>query len=127
MVCLVGGPTPENVRKFAKNLVRKLQQCIILDNFQKIVNPALIFRAFGPKIQIVWNFLKLKSLKIYNENSIRKLNFLTIFGIVAAENRAFGDNINFYKFSVFGGFLCSPWRRLSLIRHQRETFGKLNK
>ena len=52
-------------------------KCIIYAYFSKdFVNHALIFRAFGRKTKC-WDFEKI--LKIFDENSIEKLNFLFLF------------------------------------------------
>ena len=51
------GSPPENFRKFAKIFLMKVQKRIILTYFtQNFTIPALIFRAFGRKTQIVGNF-----------------------------------------------------------------------
>ena len=65
-VGLVGGPrggaprTPENLRKFSKNFLRKSQKCIILPHFsKKLTDPDLIFRAFGQKTQLFGKLLRI--------------------------------------------------------------------
>ena len=47
----------ENFRKFAKNSVRKLENCITLAYFQKNKNPALNVHWFGQKTQLARKFL----------------------------------------------------------------------
>ena len=49
-------------------------------------------------------------MKIFDENSIEKLNFYLFLGKVVAKNRAFGNNINFLQqfFPVRGGGLKQP-------------------
>ena len=96
-----GAPrTPENFRKFVKNSLRKLQKCSILAYFAKrFQNPALNFRAFGRKIQLV-----AKILKIFDENSISKLKFYLFLGKFVAKNRNLGNNIIFLQqFFPLGG------------------------
>ena len=62
----MGGPaggaprTPKKFRKFEQIFFKKWQKCIIFAYFtQNFTNPALIFRAFGRKTQIVGNFDKI--------------------------------------------------------------------
>ena len=67
--------TPKKFLKFEKILLRKLRKCIIFAYFtQNITNPALIFRAFGRKIQIVGNFDK-----IFSKVFLRKLLIMLYF------------------------------------------------
>ena len=140
MAGLVGGlggcapRTPyENFRKFAKNSLRKLQKCRILAYFaKKFQNPALNFRWFRRKTQLVeeilrkfWNFLT----KIQLKNWI----FVYFWEKFVAKSRAFGNNIIFLQqFFRLGGLnpltpLRMPlarappppkksWRRLWIIR-----------
>ena len=62
--------TPENFRKFGKNFVIKLQKLHYFSLlFKKIKNPALNFRAFGRKAQLVGKFLM---------KFDRKIKFLSI-------------------------------------------------
>ena len=67
-----GAPKPENFRKFSKKFLLKISTKMnYLGLFsKKNKNPALIFRSFGRKIQIVEKFVN-----IFYENSIEKLNF----------------------------------------------------
>ena len=45
-----------------------------------------------------------KTLEIFDENSIEKLNFSLFWGKVVAKNRAFGNNIIFLQqFFLLGG------------------------
>ena len=63
--------TPENFRKFSKNFLSKLRKCTILAYFsENLTNHALIFRAFGPKTQIVRKILN--NCDKFDENSIEK-------------------------------------------------------
>ena len=62
---------------------------------RKFKNPALDFRAFGRKTMGWGNFEKM--LKIFDENSIEKLNFYLFLGKVVAKNRAFGNSIIFLQ------------------------------
>ena len=56
--------------KIFKKFLRSLLKCIILAYFSKdLTNHQLIFREFGGKTDC-WKFLK-----IFDENSIEKLNF----------------------------------------------------
>ena len=98
-----------NVEKFAKNLLRKLQKCIILAYLSKnLTNHALIFRAFGRKYKVLRNFEKI--LEIFDENSIEKLNFYIFWGKIVPKNRAFGKNIIFLQhFRVRGGGVEPPY------------------
>ena len=102
---------PENFRKFARIFLWKVQKCIILAYFtQNFTNPALTFRAFGRKTQIVAKFWKF----LLNIN--REIKILTIFGKDVAKNRAFGNNIIFpQQFFPFRGRGDS--RRYSWLRH----------
>ena len=48
------------IRKFSKGFLRKLRKGIILADFSKdLTNHALIFCAFGRKIQFIGNFEKI--------------------------------------------------------------------
>ena len=81
---------------------------IILPYFSKnVTNPTLNFRAFGRKTQIFWEILK-----FFDKISIRKIEFLTIFGKVFDKNRAFGNNIiflrQFFQFRGGGTFPMFP-------------------
>ena len=92
---------PENFRKFSKNFSRTLLKMHYFSVFfKKFKNPALIFRAFGQKHKLLWNFEK-----IFDENSIEKLHFLIIFGKLVTKNRAFGNNPIFLQefFRIRGG------------------------
>ena len=98
-----------NFRNFSKNSSENFEKSIILAYFSKsLTNHALIFRAFGRKLQIVGKFEK--SLEIFDENSIEKLNFYLFMGKVVAKNRAFGNNIIFLQqfLPVRGGGLNTP-------------------
>ena len=85
MAGLVGGqgakpppPTTDNFRKFAKNSLRKLKKGSIFAYFaKKFQNPALNLRAFGRKNTIGCGRVE----KIFEENSIEKLNFYIVLGI----------------------------------------------
>ena len=94
---------PENFRKFAKNSLSKLQKCSIFANFSKNFKPSVKLSRVWTKNRIGWgNFEKIE--KIFDENSIEKLNFYIFFGKFVAKNRAFGNNIIFStRFFRFGG------------------------
>ena len=65
---------PENFRKFAKNSLRKLQNCRVFAFLQKISKPCVKFSRVRTKNKVGWgNFEKI--MKIFDENSIEKLNF----------------------------------------------------
>ena len=68
----------------------------------------LIFRAFGRKLKLLGNFHK--TLDIFDENSIEKLNFYLFLGKAVAKNRTFGNNIIFLQqfFPVRGGGIEPP-------------------
>ena len=72
---------------------------------QKLTNHPLLFSAFGWTTQLVVNFEKI--FKIFDENSIDKLNFY--FWKFVTKNIAFGSNTIFLQqFSVSGGWEISP-------------------
>ena len=78
----------------------------------KFKNLALIFREFGRKVQIVGKFWE--NFEIFCSKFNRKIEFLTIFGIVVAKNIAFGNNIIFLQriFLFHGDVPCvPPWLR----------------
>ena len=84
---LVGGPggltlprTPENFRKFAKKFPKKIAKMLYFRLFcKKISKPCVTFSRVWTKNTIVWgNFEKI--LKIFDGNSIEKLNFYLFLG-----------------------------------------------
>ena len=82
--------------------------------FEKIKNSVLKFPHIWTKHTICrGNFDK--TLKIFDENSIEKLNFYQVLGRVVAKKWALGNNISFLQqfFPVRGGGLkpLSPMRR----------------
>ena len=97
----------ENFQKFLKKIAKNHYFSLFSNKILK--NPALIFRAFGRKIQIVLKFWK--NFGIFWLKFNRKFEFLIIFGKVVAQNRAFGNNIIFLQqFFPFRGerSLCPP-------------------
>ena len=100
-----------NFRKFSKNFYRKFRKVNYFSIFSKsLANNALIFFAFGRKLQIVGKFWEKfgnfeKNLEIFDENSIEELDFYLFLGKVVAKNRAFGNNIIFLEqnFQFLGG------------------------
>ena len=86
--------------KFFENLQNipeeKCKNCCIFAYFpKKLQNRALNFRAFGRKTQLVGEIEKI--LKLFDENSIEKLNFYLFFGKFVAKNRNLGNNIIFLQ------------------------------
>ena len=71
-----GGAAPDfwEILKFCKDFLKKIAKNSLVQPIikQKFKNLTLIFRAFGPKIQIHW---KKKTLKVVDKNSIENLNF----------------------------------------------------
>ena len=111
----------KNFEKFHKNIAKN---ALFLHIFQKeLTNHALIFSRLDQKRKLLGNFEKI--LKIFDENSIEKLNFYFIFILnfnlifrkFVTKNRAFGNNTSFLQqfFSVSGGGLeispLPPWLR----------------
>ena len=59
-------------------------------------NHVLIFRSFGPQIQMLGNFEKI--LKIFDENSIEKLIFNYFWKKIVTKNRTSGKNVFLHQF-----------------------------
>ena len=72
-VGLVVDPGAKKFRNFSKKFLRKLLKCIILAFSHYLRNHALNVRAFWTKKTLLVNFEIF--LKIFDENSIEKLNF----------------------------------------------------
>ena len=101
-----GAPGAGNFRNFTKSFLSKVQKWHYFSLFYtKSYNPALIFRAFGRKTQIVGNFLRIVM------KFTRKIECLTSF----AENRAVGNNIILLQ--QFSNFEGGRSRRSSWLRH----------
>ena len=62
---------------------------------KKLTKHALIFRAFGRKLQIVGKFCEDLGNFWWKFNG--KIEFFYIFGKIVAKNRAFGNNIFFLQ------------------------------
>ena len=92
---------PENLRKFAKNFLRKLQKMHYFSLFfKKISQPFVKLLRVWSKNTIAWAMFE----KIFDENSIENLNFYLFLGKFVAKNKAFGNNIIFlHFFPVRGG------------------------
>ena len=94
--------------KFFKKSRKKIAKCIIsayFSQFNKILKPTLIFRAFIPKIQIVENFGKI--MNNFDKNSIEKI-FWRLLGklmlkLEPSKITSFFSNMFFSKFWG-GGF-----------------------
>ena len=81
-----------------------LNCCILASIAQKLQNQCIKFSRVWTKNTICWgNFEKI--LKLFDENSIEKLNLYLFFGKFVAKNRNFGNNIIFLQqfFPVRGG------------------------
>ena len=114
---LVGGPGRrrifENLQKIPEENCNK---CCILAYFaKKFQKHALNFRAFGRKT-IVWGNSE-KMLKIFDENSMEKLNFYLFLGKFVGKYRNIGNNIIFLQqfFPVRGGL--NPPNPHPCVRH----------
>ena len=92
-VGLLGGrpSRSENFRKLAKNILRNLHQCSILDCFKNFKNPALFLVRLDEKYKSLGNLWKL-SMKIQQKNGT-----FNYFRKCLAANRAFGVNIIFLQ------------------------------
>ena len=87
----------ENFRKFSKNSWRNLQKLLYFCLFCKeITKPFAKFSRVWTKNAIVWGKFE-KILKIFDENSMEKLNFYLFLGKFVAKNRNFGNNIIFLQ------------------------------
>ena len=64
------GRTPENLRTFSKNFLRKLKKSI----FKKMEKPCVNFARGWTRNTNCWGKIE-KTLKIFDENSIEKLKF----------------------------------------------------
>ena len=75
---------------------------------KEITKPCVKFSRVWTKNTICWvNFEKI--LKLFDENSIEKLNFYLLLGKFVAKNRNFGNNIIFLQhFFRFGGGGSNP-------------------
>ena len=101
----------EILRKFLKILKKLLERFVKMlyfsISFKRLNKPVFLFRRLDKKHKLLGNFEKM--LKIFDENSIEKLNFIMLFGKFATKNRAFGNNIFLQQFFPFrGGRSCVP-------------------
>ena len=106
------------LRKFSKNFIRILLKMHYFSYFSKQINkPCVNFLRVWTKNANCWEILR-KIRKIFDENSIEKLNFNFIFNFIlnfivrkfVIKNRAFGNNTNFLQqFFRFRGGGISPF------------------
>ena len=89
MAGLVGGPDggapplPDagEFSKICKKFFKKIAKMKYFSIFcKKFQNPALNFRTFARRTQFLWEILRKFFLKCFDENSIEKIEFLSIFG-----------------------------------------------
>ena len=92
----------ENLQKIPEE---NCNNCCIFAYFaKKLQNQALNFRAFGRKTQLVGEILR-----IFDENSIEKLNFYLFFGKFVAKNRNSEiTSFSYNNFFLFGGGSLNP-------------------
>ena len=84
--------------------------------FKIISKPCVKLLRVWTKNTIGWEYFE-KILKIFDDNSIEKLNFYLFLGKVVAKNRGFGNNIIFLQqfFRIRGG---GGWTPVSpCVRH----------
>ena len=91
-------------KKFIQKFVKMLYCSIFFKRFNKPMRS--FFAIWTKKHKLLGNFEK----KIFDENSIEKLNFIMIFGIFVTKNRAFGNNTIFLQqfFRLRGGGFPLP-------------------
>ena len=84
-------------QKFSKIFWRKLRKMLYFSIFFKklLTNHALLFRAFGWKMQIVWKFWE--NFENLWRKFYWKIEFLIIFGKFLTKNRALGNNTIFQQ------------------------------
>ena len=83
-----------------KNFRKKFQKCCIFAYFaKKFQNQFVKFSRVWTKNAIVWGNME----KMFDENSIEKLNIYLFLGKFVAKNTNLGNNIIFVHFSG-GGF-----------------------
>ena len=104
---------PENVRKVAKNFLRKLNKCRIFAYFAKeFQNPALNFRAFGRKTQLVWEIFRIFQ-KIPEENC--KNCWIFDYFAKKLQNHALNFRAFGRKTQLVGEILRKFWKSLVKI------------
>ena len=108
-------PDARELSKICKIFLKKIAKMHYFSLFfqRNVTNPALIFPRVWTKNTNCWKIEK--SLKIFDENSIEKLNFNNS-GNVFAKNRAIGNNIifleQFFPFQEGEVPYVPPWRHL---------------